>query len=182
LRFIVPYRFVGNILRWIADKAHPYCTHHVIPLSNSLLFPCAPLTLQAVALTFDDGPDLDGATEGVLDILASERINATFFINTNRRTVDVRRSHQAQHIIRRIVEEGHTLASHTATHARGTPPDQGLAAFSDDRIKQELLEVEEVVQGILGPSAKPLTVSDVIATARLVRLRMCGCFCSSPLW
>ena len=145
-----------------AVHAAPSC---VIPPPPPIIPPTCPwfnlplVSPQTIALTFDDGPDLQGATSAVLDVLASEGVTATFFINTKRPSVDIRSSQEAQQLIRRIVGEGHTLGSHTASHARGAPPDQGLAAFDDQRIQQELEEAEEVARDVLGPSAKPLTVS-----------------------
>jgi hypothetical protein len=38
---------------------------------------------KAIALTFDDGPDNDGISTGIVDILNSRGIPATFFVNTN---------------------------------------------------------------------------------------------------
>jgi peptidoglycan/xylan/chitin deacetylase (PgdA/CDA1 family) len=60
------------------------------------------------ALTFDDGPD-DRFTPQVLDILASRGATATFFMV----------GHNAQRypeLVRRVVEEGHGLGSHTWSH------------------------------------------------------------------
>lgn len=65
---------------------------------------------DAVALTFDDGP-CPGATEAILDILARERIHATFFVIGR---------YAAQHrsLCARMHAEGHLLANHTFDHSR----------------------------------------------------------------
>lgn len=60
------------------------------------------------ALTFDDGPD-PAHTPRVLDILASERVPATFFLIG-------RRAARAPELARRIVDEGHDLGNHTWSH------------------------------------------------------------------
>jgi peptidoglycan/xylan/chitin deacetylase (PgdA/CDA1 family) len=62
-----------------------------------------------VALTFDDGPH-PTATPQVLDLLALERLHATFFVvgrNINRDTYP---------LVQRMVREGHALGSHSYTH------------------------------------------------------------------
>lgn len=59
-------------------------------------------------LTFDDGPSKN--TEAVLDILKAENVKATFFVlpgNINKNN---------EHIIKRIVAEGHSIGIHTFTH------------------------------------------------------------------
>ena len=61
-----------------------------------------------IFLTFDDGP-IPGVTEYILDILAEEEINATFFC-----VGDNVRKHPA--IFNRIIKEGHQAANHTFNH------------------------------------------------------------------
>jgi MYXO-CTERM domain-containing protein len=68
-----------------------------------------------VALTFDDGPDVDGSTASVLDTLKAAGVKATFFINTNN-AVDVASSSTAQKLIRRMHDEGHHVGNHTVHH------------------------------------------------------------------
>lgn len=60
-----------------------------------------------VYLTFDDGPS--ARTAEVLDILKENGIKATFFVTGQTSTL-------AQEMMRRIVNEGHTIAIHTYTH------------------------------------------------------------------
>lgn len=60
-----------------------------------------------VYLTFDDGPS--ARTAEVLDILKANGIKATFFVTGQT-------SELAQEMMRRIVNEGHTIAIHTYTH------------------------------------------------------------------
>jgi peptidoglycan/xylan/chitin deacetylase (PgdA/CDA1 family) len=62
-----------------------------------------------VALTFDDGPN-PPYTERILDVLARERVHATFFV--------VGRAVEAYpQTVRRIVREGHALGNHSWDHA-----------------------------------------------------------------
>ena len=62
---------------------------------------------KAIYLTFDDGPSAN-ITPKILDILKEEGAHATFFINDHGRNLD--------YIIKRAVDEGHTVASHTLSH------------------------------------------------------------------
>ncbi len=68
-----------------------------------------------LALTFDDGPDGEGRTDAVLDILKSKGVQATFFINTNN-AIDVNSSSAARNTLSRIIAEGHELVNHTVHH------------------------------------------------------------------
>ena len=58
-----------------------------------------------IYLTFDDGPR-EGTTNVILDILKEEGVKATFFVtNTG-----------PDYLIKRMHDEGHTVALHTASH------------------------------------------------------------------
>ena len=56
-------------------------------------------------LTFDDGPN-EGTTNVILDILKEEGVQATFFVTC----------YGPDYLIKRMYNEGHTVALHTATH------------------------------------------------------------------
>ena len=64
-----------------------------------------PLQENTIYLTFDDGPR-DGTTNIILDILKEKNIKATFFVTNN----------GPDDLIKRIVDEGHSIGIHTATH------------------------------------------------------------------
>jgi peptidoglycan/xylan/chitin deacetylase (PgdA/CDA1 family) len=68
-----------------------------------------------IALTFDDGPDTSGNTAKVLDTLKAKGVKATFFINTDNYSY-VAGSSTAQHLIQRMVDEGHQVGNHTVHH------------------------------------------------------------------
>lgn len=59
-----------------------------------------------IYLTFDDGPS--GITPKILDILKKEDIKATFFV--------VNYSELYENVVKRIIEEGHTIGLHSYTH------------------------------------------------------------------
>jgi len=67
-----------------------------------------PLNDHEVVLTFDDGP-LPRHTNGVLETLASECVKATFFM-----VGQMARAYPW--MVRRVYDEGHTVANHTQNH------------------------------------------------------------------
>ena len=58
-----------------------------------------------VYLTFDDGPN-EGTTNVILNILKEEGVQATFFVTCN----------GPDYLIKRMKDEGHVVALHTASH------------------------------------------------------------------
>ncbi|MFC5820861.1 polysaccharide deacetylase family protein [Nonomuraea harbinensis] len=64
---------------------------------------------KVVALTFDDGPDEH--TREIIDVLAKERVRATFFVVGSE--LRARPGHAAA-----LVRAGHQLGNHTFTHRR----------------------------------------------------------------
>ncbi len=81
---------------------------------------------KTIYLTFDDGPS--DRTDEILDILKKENIKATFFVLHYKNT-------DASHPrMRRIVEEGHTLAFHSYTHQYKTIY-ASVEAFLEDAYK-----------------------------------------------
>lgn len=68
-------------------------------------------TGRVVALTFDDGPN-PGDTERLLDVLAANRVTATFFV-VGRQV----RTPQGAALLRRTVAEGHALGNHSSDYA-----------------------------------------------------------------
>lgn len=62
---------------------------------------------KTVYLTFDDGPSI--LTGNVLDILKKENVKATFFV--------VNYNDENKKYIKRIIDEGHTLALHGYSHS-----------------------------------------------------------------
>jgi peptidoglycan/xylan/chitin deacetylase (PgdA/CDA1 family) len=68
-----------------------------------------PLKDHEVVLTFDDGP-APSTTGKVLDALAAQCVQANFFIVGER-------ANAAPELVRRAYEEGHTIGTHSQTHA-----------------------------------------------------------------
>lgn len=86
-----------------------------------------------IYLTFDDGPN-EGTTNVILDILKEERVEATFFVTCN----------GPDYLIKRMYDEGHTVALHTATH------DYSYIYSSDTNYFVDLNRVSDRVERITG--------------------------------
>src|SRR5216684_2521560 len=73
-----------------------------------------------VYLTYDDGPN-PTTTPDLLDVLARERVRATFFL------IDEHITEETAPIVRRMFDEGHAVAlhSHTRAYMLMTPAELG---------------------------------------------------------
>lgn len=63
---------------------------------------------QAVALTFDDGPD-PLSTPEVLRLLSKHRVQATFFVTGEK-------AFKHPNLVREIIRQGHSIGNHTYSH------------------------------------------------------------------
>lgn len=90
---------------------------------------------KRIALTFDDGPSAT-TTPQVLDILKKYNVKATFFILGQNVPGN-------EEILKRIVAEGHEVASHTWDHAN-------LVTLSGDQVKQEMDQTQDVIKKVTG--------------------------------
>ncbi len=110
-----------------------------------------------IALTFDDGPN-DPYTLQLLDLLATHRVRATFFMIG-------RFVRQRPDIVRRVQAAGHLIGNHTMTHP-------WLVLASPKRVRQELADCNAALEDVLGDrveSFRPPHGSrrpDVLRTAR----------------
>lgn len=79
------------------------------PLIGTMQYPeTLPLRDREVVLTFDDGP-LPAHSNKILDMLAADCVKATFFLVG-------RMARQFPAGVRRVYDEGHTVATHSETH------------------------------------------------------------------
>lgn len=87
---------------------------------------------NAVALTFDDGPN-PSSTPELLDLLSRRGIPATFFVNGDR---------TARHpeIIREILARGHVLGNHTYRH------DNFIMLKRSRTLLKEIVKTQEVLE------------------------------------
>lgn len=119
--------------------------HATFALALLLLF-CALLPVayaqedapRTFYLTIDDSPS--NKTEALLDLLKEENIPATFFVIG--RYAKYREQHWPQ--VRRIVEEGHTLACHSFNHNR-----ESLAG-NTTKFEREIGNFNKSLSDILG--------------------------------
>ena len=79
-----------------------------------------------IYLTFDDGPQA-GTTNVILDILKEEGVEATFFVTNV----------GPDSLIKRMYDEGHTVALHTASHNYSTVYESVDSYFNDLSIINE---------------------------------------------
>ena len=101
-------RVPGNPAR-SASAAPSWSTRSEHPLLGSMQYrKSLPLNDKEVVLTFDDGP-LPPYTNRILDTLASECVKATFFMVG-------RMVRGYPTLVRRIYNDGHTVANHSQNH------------------------------------------------------------------
>lgn len=93
----------------------------------------SPLEVNTIYLTFDDGPK-EGTTNVILDILKEKNVKATFFVTNN----------GPDYLIKRIVDEGHTIGIHSATH------DYGYIYSSVDNYMSDLNVVLDRIYNLTG--------------------------------
>ena len=91
----------------------------------------------SIYLTFDDGPS-SVTTPTILDILKEEGIKATFFVTNN----------GPDGLIKRMYDEGHTVALHTASHT------YSIVYKSDESYFNDLKIVSDRVKRITGQTSK----------------------------
>lgn len=94
---------------------------------------------RRVCLTFDDGPD-PCHTPRVLDILAQHDCRASFFVLGAA-------AERWPRLVRRIVDEGHALGSHSFRHRRGW-------TMRPSRVRLELGRSQRVLADITGRSPR----------------------------
>ena len=89
---------------------------------------------KVIYLTFDDGPG--PYTAALLDLLDSYDVKATFFVMDN----------GYYHLMRRIVEQGHSIAIHTMTHNYRQIYASEEAFFADLYGMQQLIQEQTGVK------------------------------------
>ncbi|MDP4092654.1 MAG: delta-lactam-biosynthetic de-N-acetylase [Bacillota bacterium] len=94
---------------------------------------------KIVYLTFDEGYE-NGYTTKILDVLRDDNAKAVFFI-----TGPYLKEHQD--LVRRMVEEGHTVGNHTIHHP-------SLPSVSDDVVEEEVLGLDRAFNEKFGQHMK----------------------------
>src|SRR6478736_4527718 len=101
-----------------------------------------PLNDREIVLTFDDGP-LPPYTTRILDTLASECVKATFFMVG-------RMVRGYPSIVRRVYNEGHTIANHSQNHP---------FTFARMTVDQAAQEIEQGHASLLSALGDEKTIS-----------------------
>lgn len=90
---------------------------------------------QEIALTFDDGPDVDN-TPKILDILERYNIKATFFMLGQ--NVDAH-----PEVVKKVFEQGHAIGLHTYTHPN-------FNRLNKEEIRKEILVNRDAIEKATG--------------------------------
>ena len=91
---------------------------------------------KVIALTFDDGPD-STMTPQILDVLLAYDVKAVFFCIG-------RKMEGQEHLLRRMVSEGHELGNHSYTHSASFP------LWPLARMKEDIQKCETRLQQFAG--------------------------------
>jgi peptidoglycan/xylan/chitin deacetylase (PgdA/CDA1 family) len=110
--------------------------------------------LKRLALTFDDGPS--PWTGPTLELLREHEARATFFLIGQR----VR---ERPDDVRRILDAGHEVGSHTMTHPR-------LTEIEDDEIRREIQEGARAVAEVAGAQPNLFRPPGFHTDARVLRI------------
>src|SRR5262249_3370424 len=111
-----------------------------------------PLADHEIVLTFDDGP-LPPYTNRVLDTLAAECVKATFFMVGR-----MVRGYPA--VVRRVYNEGHTIANHSQNHP---------LTFNKMTLDQATQEIEGGHASLLSALGDPKAISPFFRIPGLLR-------------
>jgi peptidoglycan/xylan/chitin deacetylase (PgdA/CDA1 family) len=90
---------------------------------------------HTVYLTYDDGPN-PSTTPDLLDVLAREKVQATFFLIDDHVTVET------APIVRRLFADGHSVALHSGSRA--------LLLMSPDQLAHTLTEAADRIEFLTG--------------------------------
>ena len=96
---------------------------------------------KIIYLTFDEGYE-NGYTAQILDTLKEKNVKATFFITGPY-------LNKEEELVRRMVEEGHTVGNHTINHP--SMPD-----CDDEKLEKEILDLDRKFYDTFGKSMKYL--------------------------
>ncbi len=92
-----------------------------------------------IFLTFDEGYE-NGYTSQILDTLREKGVRAAFFVTGQ----FVKENPE---LIKRMANEGHTIGNHSLCHP-------SFPEISDEKLKEELFELDRLVYGICGKHTK----------------------------
>lgn len=141
---------------WLRDAGKDFL--HRVLFRDGFMWRLPP-DRRAVALTFDDGPN-SGYTPAVLDLLAREKLRATFFVVG---------SNVAKHpeIARRLVGEGHAIGGHTYDHREIVSLTPGELESEMSRCRQAIRQATGVDSMLFRPPRGKMNLASVRRVCRL---------------
>lgn len=92
---------------------------------------------QTIYLTFDEGYE-NGCTPAILDTLKAKDVKAVFFVTQPF-------AEQNPNLVRRMIDEGHTVGNHSVTH-----PSEGLPSQTLEEQKQEIMGCHQYIKDNFG--------------------------------
>ncbi|EPM7560383.1 polysaccharide deacetylase family protein [Enterococcus faecium] len=95
--------------------------------------------IKSVALTFDDGPNIN-TTPQLLQILKSKNVPATFFVLG-------KNVEEYPEIVKEAANEGHEIGNHSYNH-------ENLASLSPDEIRNSIKKTDNEIKKVIGKKAK----------------------------
>jgi len=110
---------------------------------------------KLIALTFDDGPNVNNSMEDVLDILKQYDVKATFFL------IGQQIDNSTKDVVLRAHQEGHELGSHSFSHLN-------MKDMTEAEIQQEYQKVQDLVKTVTGEEPK-LFRPPFLAASELMR-------------
>ena len=137
-------RLSNRLLRWGIARKPDNKTPDADPGAPELLkkyggIYIGDITKKIIYLTFDEGYE-NGYTSKILDTLRDNNVKAVFFI-----TGPYLKEHQD--LVRRMVEEGHTVGNHTIHHP-------SLPSLQDDVVEEEVLGLDRAFSEKFGQHMK----------------------------
>lgn len=94
---------------------------------------------KKVALTFDDGPDIE-VTQKILKILREKQVPATFFVTG-------KMVQAYPHMLKQIYEDGHVIGNHSWSHPQ-------LTKISSKEVERELKRTNEIIEKVIGKKVR----------------------------
>lgn len=110
---------------------------------------------DSVALTFDDGPNLQW-TRAVLQVLKEKKVPATFFLLGD----NVR---QNPEIVREIIEAGCEVGNHSYDHSN-------MGKLSEEKVKEQITKTQDEIKNACGIEPKVLRVPYGVASAAVAKV------------
>jgi peptidoglycan/xylan/chitin deacetylase (PgdA/CDA1 family) len=130
-----------------AATATPTVTTSSVPVGDALVVRRGDPSERLVALTFDAGSDR-GHAEQILDVLAAERVVATFGITG-------RWAEANPALVRRMVADGHQIVNHSYDHVSFTGLSTGSGPLTVDQRTDQLARADAAIRTAAGVTSRP---------------------------